>query len=354
METVNIGKVPVGDGAPCVLMAEIGTFFNQDISLAHDLLNAIATAGVPLFKTEILHDADICLEGSGLNCRFGHAEGAALEDYRKLIERKTVPLDRYAELFARSRELGLPFVASVYDFSGVDFLVEQGGAAIKIARHNINHFPLIRHAARTGLPLIFDAGLVYLHELARAVQVANAEGTGGIIINHHPGASPAPAEAHHLRVIGSYKAIFDMPIGLSCHFRGEEVLYAAIGCGCNLIEKGVADDPDRFEQDVVAAVSLERLPALVAGVAACSAALGRAQPQIKEPRDLSVRKGLIARRAVAAGEVLSLENVAFAWPPVGISVGECDVVLGQSAARALSRSEPISWADVRFQEPSQA
>jgi sialic acid synthase SpsE len=156
---VQIGKVQVGGGAPCVLMAEIGTFFNQDIGLARDYLARIVEAGVPIFKTEILHDPDVCLRESGLQIKFQHAAGAQVEEYRRLIERKTVPLRDYEKLFAMARDAGIPFVASVYDFAGVDFFVKQGGGALKIARHNITHLPLIRHCAATGLPVIFDAGL---------------------------------------------------------------------------------------------------------------------------------------------------------------------------------------------------
>lgn len=349
MTQVHIGNIPVGGPAPCVLVAEIGTFFNNDIGRAKEYLSAVAAAGVPVFKTEILHDAEVCLRDTGLNCRFAHVNGVTLEDYRQLIERKTVPLAQYAELFAMSRDLGVPFVASVYDFSGIDFFVKEGGAAIKIARHNIDHFPLIRYAARTGLPLIFDAGAIYIHEIARALEVARAEGATQIVVNHHPGASPAPAEAHNLRVIETYKRMFDIPVGLSCHYRGDEILYAAIGCGCDLIEKGVVDDPDRNEQEVVSAAQLSGLKAMLARLNACSAALGKAQPVIKEPRDLSVRKGLIAGRTIRAGDALTLENVAFAWPPLGVPVAECDVVLGKIAARDLSQGEVIRWSDVRFE-----
>jgi len=349
MNSVHLGSVPVGAGAPCVLVAETGTFFNQDVEKAKDYLRAVAAAGAPVFKTEILHDAEVCLRGTQLNCRFSHASGVMLEDYRKLIERKVVPLTQYGELFALARELGVPFVASVYDFTGIDFLVREGGAGIKIARHNIDHLPLIRHAARTGLPLIFDAGEVYVREIARALETARAEGAEQIIVNHHPGSSPAPAVAHHLQVIGTYKRLFDVPVGLSCHYRGDEILYTAIGCGCDLIEKGVVDDPDAEEQEVVSAIRISELPGLLERIYACSAALGHAKPpSVKEPRDLSVRKGLVAARTILAGEPLTLKNVAFAWPPLGISVGEWDVVVNQSAAHDLHRGEPIGWGDVRF------
>lgn len=347
MKTVHLGKVPVGDEHPVVLTAEIGTFFNQDMGLAHDYLTRIHEAGVPVFKTEILHDPDVCLRASGLNITFNHAAGKKVEEYRKLIERKTVPLADYAKLFAKCRDLGVPFIASVYDFEGIDFLVREGGAAIKISRHNMLHHPLIAYAARAGLPLILDAGLVYLDELARAVRIVQSEGAS-FIINHHTGANPTPADRQNLRVIQTWKQTFDVPIGMSCHYRGDEILFAAVGVGLNLIEKGVVDDNTRIEQDVVSAINLSELKEFHQKLLNCSAALGSRLPQIVEPRDLSTRKGLVARRDIAAGDELNLENAGFAWPPLGIRAEDWPLVNGRRAGRAIAPGDVIDWKDVRF------
>ncbi len=347
MKTVQIGSVPVGDAHPVVLAAEIGTFFNRDIGLAGEYLAQIAAAGVPVFKTEILHDPDVCLKSSGLEIAFHHAAGKQVEEYRALIDRKTVPLADYAQLFARCRELEMPFIASVYDFSGIDFLVREGGAAIKIARHNMLHHPLIRYAAGTGLPLIFDAGVVYLDELAKSVRIAQSEGAP-VIINHHPGLNPTPAERQNLRVLQTWKNTFDVPVGLSCHYRGDEILFAAVGLGVNLIEKGVVDDNTRVEQDVVSAVNLSDLAELQRKLLNCSAALGATLPQIAEPRDLSTRKGLVAHRAIAEGEILTLENVGFAWPPLGVPAEHWELIVDQTAAHSLLAGEVIRWPDIRF------
>jgi len=328
-------------------MAEIGTFFNQDIGLAKEYLARIVEAGVPLFKTEILHDPDVCLRSSGLQIKFHHAGGMQVEEYRRLIERKTVPLAEYEKLFAGVREAGIPFVASVYDFEGVDFFVKQGGGALKIARHNITHLPLIRYCAATGLPVIFDVGIVYLHEIAAAVHAARTHGGGGVVVNHHPGPNPTPAEGQNLRAIATYKEIFHAPVGLACHYRGDEILYTAIGLGADLLEKGVVDDPDRVEQDVVSAARLSELPELVRKVRACSAALGERLPPIKEPRDLNTRKGLAARVAILAGAPLTLENVGFAWPPLGVPAEYWDVIQDRKAARDLAPGEPIRWEDLK-------
>lgn len=348
MDPVKIGSLIIGGEHPAVFMAEIGTFFNQDIGLGCAYLEAAVAAGVKLLKSEILHDADVCLRGAPLETRYNTAQGQQVERYRALIERKTVSLADYRKLIRKTIDLGVPFVASVYDFAGVDLMAECGGAALKIARHNIDHLPLIAHAARTGLPVIFDAGLVYLHEIALAVRTAREHGGGGIIVNHHPGANPAGPELQNLRMMATYQAAFGCPVGFTCHYRGAGMLGPAVAAGASLVEKGVVDDPDRVEQDLVSAVRLADLPEILREFDDASRALGSAHFQPSGPRDLNTRKGLAASRDLLPGEVLTLDNVRFAWPPLGISVALWDTVQGHRAARAIPEGQPIAWSDVDF------
>ena len=341
-----IGSVPVGDGYATVFMAEIGTFFNKDIDLALRLIKAAVDAGAPVVKSEVLHNPDVCIKDSGLLVKYNHATGSKTENYRELIERKIVPLERYRELYGYCKSLGVPFVASVYDVEGIDFFAEIGGAAIKIASHQMGNIPLVRYAASTGLTILIDTGRAYFHEVARLVYEAEQAGAGGVIVLHHPGANPAPPEAHHMRVMQTYKDALNIPVGLTCHHRGDEMLYLAVGMGANILEKGIVDNPDKEDMDLVSAAALNEVPDMVRKVRNCWQAMGEIPMRPKEPRDLSDRKGLVARHAIAEGETIGYENVLFAWPPVGIPVEHWDAVAGKPVTRALAANEVIGWGDV--------
>ncbi|MDR3400904.1 MAG: N-acetylneuraminate synthase family protein [Chthoniobacter sp.] len=350
LKTVHLASVPVGDGHPTVFVAEAGSFFNKDVEMAERYLRTCVAAGVPVFKTEILHDPDICLKGTGLEVGYQHAEGKSVEDYRAYIERKILPLAAYRRLFDLCHELKTPFVASVFDFKGAEFLADCGGAAAKLFRQNITNLPLIRKVARLGLPIIFDAGFAYLDEVARAVRWAREEGAPGVIVNHHPGHNPSPASIHHFEVMRTYREALACPVGLSCHYRGEEMLYVAIGMGAHLLEKGVDDNPDRHECDIISATPLSELPRVLGRVRACWESIGQAPAQHHEPRDLTTRSGMVAARAIAAGEILSEDNLRFAWPPIGIPVERWDEVVGKRAAHAVASGAPLRMKDVCFDD----
>lgn len=347
--SVNIGGVLVGDCYPTVFMGEIGTFFNKDADLALSYIEQAVSSGIQILKTEILHDPEVCLKNTGLLHEYNHAHGKKVEDYRALIERKIVPLKDYEQLLKHCGRLNVPVVASVYDYAGIDFLAEAGGSGIKVSRDNINNVPLIRYAARTGLPIIIDAGNAYFHEVSRAVYQAQAEGASGVVVNHHPGANPAAPFVHNMRVIQTYKDALHVPAGLSCHYRGDEILYFAVGMGANILEKGVVDDNERTEQDLVSATNLNDLPDVVRKVRNCWQAMGNANPRPTEPRDLSSFKGIISSRMVSKGERLNTDNLRFAWPSLGISVTYWDQVIGEGhAARDILPGEPVRWDDISF------
>lgn len=341
-DSVQIGNCVVGESSPPIFMAEIGTFFNKDMDKAKRLLDQITRAGADLLKTEILHSPEVCLKGTGLEHKYNHASGSQVEDYRALVERKVVSLEAYAQLFDICKQRGLPFVASVYDVEGVDFLVDQGAAALKLARDNVNNIPLLRYCAKTGLPVILDAGGLFLDEVGFAVRLIEKE-NGKVIVNHHPAMNPAPFEAHNLNIISTYQKAFRIPVGLSCHFRGDEMIYLAVALGARLIEKGVFDNPYAIEQDVVSALDVRKLDGVIQKMRNCWQALGDGIPRVAEPRDVSTWKGLVAKTDINQGQVLGMENLGFAWPPVGISVSHWDIVEGRRAAKDIKKNIPVTW-----------
>lgn len=347
---VYLGDVPVGDGYPTVFMAEIGTFFNKDMDLAERLLRSAKDAGADTFKTEILHTPDVCIKDTGLVLKYNYAGGEKHEDYRSLVERKVVSLSEYSDLFSICRGIKIPFVASVYDLEGIDFLVSEGAAGIKISRDNVNNYPLLEYAAKTNLPIIMDNGNLYFEEVAASVRLVEEISTGGVIVNHHPAANPAPAEVHNMRVMQTYKEAFGIPVGLACHYRGDEILYLAVGLGCNLIEKGLVDNPDKAEQDIVSALPLSKAPEVVEKVKKCWDALGEKYPVVRTPRDQSSWKGLVAKKDITPGEKIDLENTGFAWPPIGISTSYWEIIKERPVVEPIKKGKPIYWESIGMQE----
>ena len=333
---------------PPVVLPDIGTFFNQDMQLAEKLLHAVANqGGARYIKGEILHDADICLPTDTTEQYLDNDAETRQENYRALIERKTVGLEHYRELFAHCRDLNLGLVLSVYDIEGADFASEIGACALKIASTNVVHAPLIRHCARLGLPLIIDTGKATLAEAQRAVSWAMDAGLRELVVEYSPPAPPAPLERHNLQILPDLRKLFGLPVGLSDHHHGEEMLYAATALGARVLEKGLCGRNPGSDQDVYHALHIDRLSEVIDLCHNVHAALGDSHAAYAPPPERpAARMGLVAVKDLQPGEELTLENVRFAFPTLGIPVEKWDDVAGSKVSHEVAANTPLKWKDV--------
>jgi sialic acid synthase SpsE len=355
MQDIQLGPYTISDTGKPVFIAEIGALFNQDMALAFELIDAVASARdqVPsmplLLKGEILNDPSVCLDDDTIETYQSKTGERKVERYRDLIERKALPLETYAKIFLRCRERGLHALMSVYTREGAEFAAAEGVVALKIASGNITHLPLIRHAARQRLPMLIDTGRATLGEVDAAVRMARKEGNGEVLIEHSPDGHPAPPENHNMLSIETLRRTFDTHVGLSCHSSGTDMLIMAVALGAKLLEKNVVKDETRLEQDYAIAANISELPDMLSRVETAWASLGR---PFRDPArktgliSTTSRSCLVARRELAAGEAISEASVAFAFPCKGVPVEFFDDVSGWKLRRTVAAGKPIGWGDI--------
>ena len=134
-------------------------------------------------------------------------------------------------------------------------------------------------------------------------------------------------------------------LGLSDHTLGHTAAVAAVALGAVAIEKHVT--LSRADGGLDAAFSLEppELAALVTGVRDAWSALGKATfgPQEVEAQSLAHRRSLYAVADIAAGEVLTHENVRSIRPAAGLAPKHLPEILGRRAKVGIARGTPMAW-----------
>lgn len=345
----TIGGHRVGNSAEPLFLPDIGTYFNSDTGLAIALIDMLADAGVSLLKGEVLHDASICLNDDTM-VSYADRDGVVRsERYRDLIERKVVPLKSYETVFGHARDRGMDIVVSVYDRKGLDFGVDIGIAAVKIATSNIVHRPLMEQMAQTGLPVLIDTGDSSLEEVDRAVAWIRDAGGTRMIVEHSPYPPPAPVARHDLRFMVTLGKCLGLPFGLSDHHAGEEILYAATALGACVLEKGVCPDELRNEQDVAHALPVSDVRRVMQSCVTIHQALGRSvRPLVRARPKKASRMGLVAARDLSPGDRIAADSVGFAFPAKGIAVENWEIVEGKTVTNHVGEGAPIVWGDVAF------
>jgi sialic acid synthase SpsE len=138
-------------------------------------------------------------------------------DLYSLYKKAHTPWDWHAPLLAKARACGLHLFSSPFDETAVDFLVDLGVPALKIASFEVVDTKLLQRVAATGLPVLMSSGMTNYLELVEAVTALRQSGCGQLGLFHCNSGYPASFEEANLKTIPALKRLFDVPVGLSDH-----------------------------------------------------------------------------------------------------------------------------------------
>jgi N-acetylneuraminate synthase len=341
---IEIAGRRIGPAQEPFVICELSGNHNGSLERALTMIDAAAATGCDAIKIQTYTADTITMDVDRPEFRIhgGLWDGRSLYD---LYQEAQTPYEWHPALFARARDLGVTLFSSPFDETAVDLLDGLGAPAYKIASFEAIDLPLIRHAAAKGKPLIISTGMANLAEITAAKVAALEAGAAGVVLLHCVSSYPAALEDANVRTVSDMAERFGCPIGLSDHTPGAAASVAAVALGASVVEKHFT--LARADGGPDAAFSLEpgEFAALVADCKAAWRALGRAHYDLlgSERGNLAFRRSLYVAADVAAGEILSRQNVRSIRPGLGLAPAELDRVLGRPAARDLKRGEPLAW-----------
>ena len=328
MRSVDFGSASVGDASPCFIVFEAGPTHDV-VETAMRLVDESATAGAQAIKFQIFNADDLVADKNQLfsysilkNKETGELEEVS-EPLYDILSRRQLTQDQWVKVKARADSYGLAFFATIGFESDLELLRELRCDSVKIASADVNHFPLLRLAARSGMSVQLDTGNADIDEISEAVNVLEAEGCTDIIIHQCPSGYPARLQSICLRMISTLRAAFpNYPIAYSDHTPEADMDIAAVALGANLIEKTIT--LDRCTRSVEHVFSLEPcdMKSFISRVRDVETALGVESRVLtleqQESRRLLRRSPYLIQEA-KAGTPISDLCVRFARPGTGIT-----------------------------------
>ena len=352
---VVFGNRRLGVGEPCFITFEAGATHNG-LSSALGLASLTADAGADAVKFQIF-DPDRLV-----------ADKQMLFSYEVLVDKKTqktvtVSEPLYDILCRRylspgewikvkklCDSLDLSFFATVGFEEDIQLLEQLGCGSIKIASADINHWPLIRRAAKTGMCIQLDTGNASLGEIEQAVEICLAVGNTDIIIHNCPSGYPARLESINLNLITTLKQMFpEFPVAYSDHTPGWDMDVAAVALGADLLEKTITKDRTIKSPEHMFSLEPEKMKTFVQTIRTIEKALGSPRrilhPEEKKMRQ-NIRRSTFLKKSVKKGDVICLEHVEFRRPGTGIPPDQFESLSGMAFVRDLGKGQMLTLGDL--------
>lgn len=348
---MKIGSYDVGDGHPAYIIAEMSGNHGGSLDRALKIVEAAKEAGANAIKLQTYTADTITFRCSKEDFLIpGESPWAEYSNLWDLYNEAHTPWEWHEEIFAKSKSLGLDYLSSPFDESAVDFLVNLGVSAIKIASPEVTHVPLLKKAASTGLPVILSTGLADQADIDLAVKVLKESGACDVIILQCASAYPAPLAECNLRTMIDMRKRYDAVVGFSDHTIGSTAAIVATASGAKVIEKHLdlggseADTVDSFFS-----ADVEEFCTYVSDIRDAEACLGCVDYDISTSSlvGMNGRRSLYVVKKIQVGETLTAENIRCIRPTYGLHPKFYDEVIGKTASTELQPGDRLTLDAIR-------
>ncbi len=340
-EMVIAGRKIGTDHAPLVI-AEIGINHEGDFQKAIRMVDDAAAAGCECakFQSHVIEDEMIPNDVVP-----GNAKESIWDIMKRcaLTEAEEIELKRYVEA------KGMIYMCTPFSRAAAVRLERLGVAAYKIGSGECNNYPLIKHIAAYGKPVVLSTGMNDLDSIAPAVEILRAAKVPFGLM-HCTSMYPTPYNKVRLGAIGAMAERFpDAVLGLSDHSMGNYTCFAAVPLGARILEKHFTSDKTWPGPDVPISIDPRELRELIEGSRAIHEALGGSKGILKEeqPTIDFAYACVVSIGEIPAGATLTMENVWVKRPGTGeIKAVHFEGLLGRKVKRSIPVNAQLRWEDL--------
>ncbi len=276
-----IGPKQIGSEAPCFIIGEIGINHNGDLELAKKLIQVAAAAGCDAVKFQ-KRTPEVCVPLAQRDVMRETPWGyMSYMDYRYRVE---FGAEEYREIDEECKRQGIQWCASCWDQPSVDFMEQFDVPFYKIASASLTDDALLLRSRATGKPVMLSTGMSTIEQIDHAVEVL---GKDDLVLLHAVSTYPAHYDEINLRVMGTLRDRYDVPIGYSGHESGLASSVAAVALGARVVERHITLDRSMWGSDQAASLEPSGLTKLVRDIRLVEQSLGSPEKRVLE-RELPI------------------------------------------------------------------
>lgn len=326
------------------IIAEIGNNHEGRFSLAKEMIVSAAKAGANAVKFQTIIPEQLV--------------SASNKDRIKKLRQFQFSISQFRKLARKAAAEGIIFMSTPFDIKSVS-LLRPLVPVFKIASGDNNHLPLIESIAETGKPILLSTGLIetedvnkikfFIYDIWRKNRV-----TQELAVLHCVSNYPTLVEDANLLAIRALYEQVGLTVGYSDHTIGIESAVLSIGVGARIIEKHFTLNKNFSDfRDHKLSADPHEFAELVQKVRAAEKMLGKKEKIISEAeREMTVqlRRSIAAKKDMKKGTVITIKDLAWVRPGVGLNPGLEDRLINKQLIRDIGKGEKILPEYVRLKK----
>lgn len=325
----KIGDICIGNGYVPLVIPEMGINHEGSLKVAKEMVDAAHRAGARIIKhqTHIVEDE---MSHAAKKVIPGNADVSIYE----IMDRCALNEEEERELMDYVTSKGMVFLSTPFSRAAADRLEKFGVQAYKIGSGELNNYPLIKHVASFGKPMIVSTGMNDIASIAKTVDILEAAGVDYALMhttNLYP-TDPAMVRLGAMQeMMREFKGV---PIGLSDHTLTNTACIAAMALGASIVERHFTDKMDRTGPDIVCSMDETRLGELLQAARDVHKMHGGEKCAIKEEQvtiDFAFAS-VVTIKPIKQGEIFTMDNLWVKRPGTGEYLAEdFESLLGKHA-----------------------
>lgn len=342
MSEFEISGRKIGPAHPPFVIAEVGINHEGDFAKAIRMVDDAKAAGCECvkFQSHVIEDEMIRNDVIPANAK---------ESIWEIMKRCALTAEQDAELKRYVEKLGMIYLCTPFSRAAAIRLHEMGVTAYKIGSGECNNYPLIKHVASYGKPMIISTGMNDIPSIKRAVQIVEDAKVPYALL-HTTSMYPTPYEKVRLGALADLREAFpNTVIGLSDHSVGIYTCIASVALGASVLEKHFTSDKTWPGPDIQVSIDPGELREMIEGSAAVHRALGGRKGVLPEeqPTIDFAYACVVSIEDIRAGEKLGASNIWVKRPGTGeIKAVDYEKLFGRTAKHDIARDRQIKWSDL--------
>lgn len=331
----------------CYIIAEIGINHQGSMDVAKEMIRQAKECGAHAVKFQ-KRDSETLYTRELLDKPYKNPNSFG-DTYRTHREALEFSKDQYRELQQYSKEIGITFFATPFDFKSADFLEELNVPLYKIGSGDLKNIPFQKYIAGFKKPVLLSTGGGTLEDVKRsydAIMPINQQ----LCLLQCTSAYPAPAELMNLNVIKTYYENFPgVVVGLSDHSLSSIPALVAYGLGARVIEKHFTLDRCMKGSDQKASIEPSELKQLSEELIQAYQMMGSGVKKPHESENLAlmkVNKRIVAKKTIPKGKRITENDLTVKSAEKGFYPYEQEKVVGKMTMREILTDESLLSEDL--------